>query len=201
MTSEGARMRSVTRGGGSIFMALVIAGLASCAPARNEAGTAPWPAAYPDPEVVAPLYLRAESTRGSIGRSGAERRRLAGRGEAFMRGIMHVPATLPVRRSTWGADAAALASGGDSVAFATPWVPASRLDGSVTCPPPGASLRLLAVVRDSSGALLLEVSLEVSGGEGCEGDSRARDRVRAFADDVEMFARNVSRLGVPVPVR
>jgi hypothetical protein len=196
-------MKIVTRGRRPAFMALVVAGLASCAPA----GTTPPAAAYPDPVVVEPLYLPAAGTPGPIGRSVAERRRLAGRGEAFMRGIVHVPGTLPVRRSTWWSDAAPLAAGGYSVAFATPWVPASRLDGSVTCPPgaqgvrDGSGLRLLAVARDSSGDLLLETWLENASGEGCEGNRGARDRVRAFADDVEMFARNVSRLGVPVPVR
>jgi hypothetical protein len=199
-------MKIVTpRRGASTVAALVLAGLVSCTPVWTTAGTAPSPTGYPDSVVVAPLYLRAASPAAAIGRSAPERRRLAGRGAEFMRGVGHVPGALPVRGSVWWGDAVPLAAGGDSVAFATPWVPVSRLDGSLTCPSPAAGnevgVRLLAVVRDSSGDLTVEAWIDNAGGGECEGSRDARDRLRAFADDVEMFARNVARLGVPVPAR
>jgi hypothetical protein len=189
--------------GASAVAALVLASLASCTPARTPAATAPSPTGYPDSVAVAPLYLRVASPAAPIGRSAPERRRLAGRGAEFMRGVGHVPGALPVRGSVWWGDAAPLAVGGDSVAFATPWVPVSRLDGSLTCPSPATGnevgVRLLAVVRDSSGDLAVEAWIDNAGGGECEGSRDARDRLRAFTDDVEMFARNVARLGVPVP--
>ena len=189
--------------GASTVAALVLAGLASCTPARTPAATAPSPTGYPDSASVAPLYLRAASPAAPIGRSAPERRRLAGRGAEFMRGVGHVPGALPVRGSVWWSDAAPLAAGGDSVAFVTPWVPVSRMNGSLACPPPAAGqevgVRLLAVVRDSSGDLAVEAWIDNDGGGECEGSRDARARLRAFTDDVEMFARNVARLGVPVP--
>jgi hypothetical protein len=193
------------RRGACIVAALVLGGLVSCIPVRIPAGTVPSPTGYPDSVVVAPLYLRAASPAAPIGRSAPERRRLAGRGAEFMRGVSHVPGALPVRGSVWWSDAVPLAAGGDSIAFATPWVPVSRLYGSLKCPSPAvgqeAGVRLLAVVRDSSGDLAVEAWIDNAGTEECEGSQDARDRVRAFADDVEMFARNVARLGVPVPAR
>jgi hypothetical protein len=91
-------MKIVThRRGASTVAALVLAGLAACAPVRTTAGTAPSPTGYPDSAAVAPLYLRAASPAAPIGRSAPERRRLAGRGAEFMRGVSHVPGALPVR--------------------------------------------------------------------------------------------------------
>ena len=195
----------MSRRGASVVAAFVLGGLSSCIPVRIPAGTAPSPTGYPYSVAVAPLYLRAASPAAAIGRSAPERRRLAGRGEEFMRGVSHVPGALPVRGSVWWSDAVPLAAGGDSVAFATPWVPVSRLNGSLTCPARAVGdqmgVRLVAVVRDSSGDLAVEAWIENAGAEECVGTRNARDRLRAFADDVEMFARNVARLGVPVPAR
>lgn len=181
-------------------LALAIMSVAGCA-ARPSGGPYP-PAGYGDIETSAPLFVRSAAALAQVGRDAAEARRLPGWGPAFMRGLDLEARALPVRETVWWGDAAPVSADADSVVFATGWIPLTRLADELRCSatstaPAGA--RLAAVLRDTNGDLEVEAWLETSPGTGCDGDAGVRRRIRAFADDVEMFARRVARMGVPVP--
>ncbi len=161
------------------------------------------PGGYPDRAVEAPLYVVPTGRWAPVGRDAADRRRLAGRGPAFMRGVEMLAGALPVRDAVWTHDARPLAAGADSVVFATPWVPAARLGGELRCGPGlrGAAVRarLVGRFRVAGSDLLAEGWMETEGAA-CMGGSEARDRVRAFADDLDRYARDAARRAEPVPL-
>lgn len=186
------------------LVVLAILSAAGCAAARAAPGGGSPPAGYADVEASVPLFVRSAAALAPVGRDAAEARRLPGRGRAFMRGLDEETGELPVRESVWWGDAVPVSADADSVIFATAWIPVARLAGDLRCfgsSTTRAGARLAAVLRDSNGDLEVEAWLETSGVLGCEGDAGVRQRVRAFADDVEMFARRVARMGVPLPAR
>jgi hypothetical protein len=162
------------------------------------------PGGYPEAGPAAPLYVVPESRWDAVGTGAAEARRLAGRGPAFMKGVEVLPGMLPLRDAVWAHGALPAAAGPDSVGFATPWVPSRRLAGELRCGPgqPGAPVRarLVARFRVAGGDLLIQGWMETDGAASCMGSGAARDRVRAFADDLERFARDAARRGMPVPL-
>jgi hypothetical protein len=162
------------------------------------------PGGYPEGGAAAPLYVVPESRWSAVGPGAAEARRLAGRGPAFMKGVEVLPDMLRLRDAVWAHGALPAAAGADSVVFATPWVPAGRLAGELQCEPgqPGAPVRarLVGRFRVAGAHLLIKGWMETDGAAGCMGSGAARDRVRAFADDLERFARDAARRGVPVPL-
>ena len=162
------------------------------------------PGGYPETGAAAPLYVVPESRWSAVGRGTGEARRLAGRGPAFMKGAELLPGPLPLREAVWAHDALPTAAGGDSVVFATPWVPAARLGAELRCervrPGAAARARLVGHFRVAGADLLIEGWMEADGAAGCAGGGAARDRVRAFADDLELYARDAARRGVPVPL-
>jgi hypothetical protein len=168
-------------------------------PAPPPAGRAP--GGYPDSAAGAPpLYLAPVGRWAVLGRQAAERRRLAGWGRSFLVGR---GAVVPVRRAVWAEDAFEEPAGADTVVFRTPWIPASRLDGELRCETgPGVRVRarLAALFRVAGDDLLVEGWMETDGAARCEGQAQARDRLRAFADDLDRFAREAARRGVPVPL-
>jgi hypothetical protein len=175
--------------------------ITACAPGSTRSAYPP--TGYADTVRSVPGFLPAAGALAPIGRGAAEERRLPGRGREFMRGVEHVSGSLPVRGSVWWGDAAPLAAEADSVVFATAWVPVARLGDGISCVvSSGATttpaVRLAAVVRDANGDLEMETWIEATGVGGCEGNAELRERLRGFADDAEMFARRVARLGVPV---
>jgi hypothetical protein len=48
--------------------------------------------------------------------------------------------------------------------------------------------------------LLIDAWMETEGARACQGERGSRERVRAFADDLDRFARDAARRGVPVPL-
>lgn len=211
---------------GAVLLGLVIAGCASAGdPAARELPRAPrtWtpderdaprrepppppgrgPGGYPDEAPAAPLYGVPEGRWTAVGPDAAEGRRLAGRGPAFMRGVEMLAGPLPVRDAVWAHDALAVAAGADSVVFATPWIPATRLGGELRCDPgrrgPPARARLVGRFRVADDDLFVEGWMETEGAAACMGGGEARERVRAFADDLDRFARDAARRAVPVPL-
>lgn len=159
---------------------------------------------YPDPAARAPLYRVPEDRWVAVGREAAEVRRLAGRGAAFLAGVEAHGGTLPVRGAVWVHNAFPVAAGADTVVFATPWVPVSRMGGELRCDPvrPGERVqaRLVGRFRVAGPDLLVAGWLETKGAPACVGGGAARDRVRAFVDDLDLFARDAARRGVPVPL-
>ncbi|HEX6369824.1 MAG TPA: hypothetical protein VF006_12975 [Longimicrobium sp.] len=157
---------------------------------------------YPDPAARAPLYRIPEDRWAPVGREAAEVRRLAGRGAAFLGGVEAHGGTLPVRGAVWVQDAFPVAAGADTVMFATPWVPVSRMGGELRCDPVGpgerVQARLVGRFRAAGPDLLVAGWLETKGTPACVGGGAARDRVRAFVDDLDLFARDAARRGVPV---
>lgn len=218
-------MRRIT---GAVLLAAAIAGCASAGdPAGGDLSRAPrtWtpeqreaeaprpasespaprsPGGYPDPAARAPLYRVPEDPWAPVGREAAEVRRLAGRGAAFMAGVEADGGALPVRGAVWVQDAYPVAAGPDTVVFATPWIPVSRMGGELRCDPvrPGARVqaRLVGRFRAAGPDLLVAVWMETEGAPACVGGAAARDRVRAFVDDLDLFARDAARRGVPVPL-
>lgn len=186
------------------LLGLAVLSAGGCAARQATDGGSP-PAGYGDTQPSAPLVLRSASALAPVGRGAAEQRRLPRRAREFMGGVEAVPGALPVRESVWWGDAVPVSTDRDSVVFATAWVPLTRLTESIRCQrisgAAGPGARLAAVLRDRDGDLEVEAWIETSGVTGCEGDAGARERVRAFADDVEMFARSVARMGVPTPAR
>jgi hypothetical protein len=198
---------------GAVLLAAAIAGCASSDPAAREGGAprprpeppAPLsPGGYPDPAVRAPLYRVAGDRWAAVGRDAAEERRLAGRGGAFIAGVEAHGGALPVRRAVWAQDAVPVAAGADTVVFATPWVPVSRMGGELRCDPvrpeDRARARLVGRFRVAGPDLLVAGWMETQGAPACMGGGAARDRVRAFVDDLDRFARDAARRGVPVPL-
>lgn len=186
------------------LVVLAILSAAGCAAGRAAPGGGSPPAGYADIEASVPLFVRSAAAFAPVGRDAAEARRLPGRGRAVMRGLDVETGELPVRESVWWGDAVPVSADADSVIFATAWIPVGRLAGDLRCSGSSttrAGARLAAVLRDSNGDLEVEAWLETSGLPGCEGDAGVRQRVRAFADDVEMFARRVARMGIPLPAR
>ena len=174
------------------------------APRRGPDPPAPLsPRGYPDPAARAPLYPVAGDHWAAVGRQAAEERRLAGRGGAFMAGVEADSGALPVRRAVWAQDAAPVAVGADSLVFATPWVPVARMGGELRCEPvrpeDHARARLVGRYRVAGPDLLVAGWMETQGAA-CVGGGAARDRVRAFVDDLDRFARDAVRRGVPVPL-
>lgn len=180
---------------------VAVLSVAGCAAPGSTRSAYP-PGGYPDTVRSAPAFLRAVSDLAAIGRGAAEVRRLPGRGREFMRGVEHVPGALPVRGSVWWGDAAPLAAEADSVVFATAWVPVVRLGDGISCVGSSGAVRpavrMAAVLRDAAGDLEMAMWIEATGVEGCRGNAELTERARGFAEDVEMFARRVARLGVPV---
>lgn len=213
---------------GAVLLAAAIAGCAAAAdpsgrdlpraprtwtPAQREA-EAPRPepespvprsaGGYPDPDARAPLYRVPEDRWVAVGREAAEVRRLAARGAAFLAGVEAHGGTLPVRGAVWVQDAFPVAAGGDTVVFATPWVPVARMGGELRCDPVRSGervqARLVGRFRAAGPDLLVAGWLETKGAPACVGGGAARDRVRAFVDDLDLFARDAARRGVPVPL-
>jgi hypothetical protein len=154
--------------------------------------------------VHAPFYRISENRWAAIGREAAEERRLAGRGPAFLAGVEADGRTLPVRGAVWVQDAFPVAAGADTVVFATLWIPVARMGGELRCDPvrPGARVqaRLVGRFRVAGADLLVAGWMETEGAPTCVGGGAARDRVRAFVDDLDFFARDAARRGVPVPL-
>lgn len=189
--------------GRAALLALAIVFGVGCAAGSAAPGGQVPPAGYPDIEASASRSVRAAASA-PVGRGAAEARRLPGRGPAFMRGLELDTGALPLRESVWWGDAVPVSADADSVLFATGWIPLARLGGGLQCS--GSSdahvgARLAAVLRDSKGDLEVESWLETSNVPGCGGDAGVGRRVRGFADDVEMFARRVAQMGVPLPSR
>lgn len=159
---------------------------------------------YPDPAARAPLYRVPEDRWAPVGREAPEVRRLPGRGPAFLAGVETHGGTLSVRGAVWVQDAFPVAAGADTVVFATPWVPVSRMGGDLRCDPVGPGervhARLVGRFRAAGPDLLVAGWLETKGAPACVGGGAARDRVRAFVDDLDLFARDAARRGVPVPL-
>lgn len=162
------------------------------------------PGAYPEPATRAPLYSVSEDRWAAVGREAAEVRRLVGRGAAFLAGVEADGGRLAVRGAVWAQDASPVAAGADSVVFATPWIPVSRMNGELRCDTvwPGARVqaRLVGLFRVAGADLLVAGWMEMEGAPACMGGGVARDRVRAFMDDLDLFAREAARRGVPVPL-
>lgn len=162
------------------------------------------PGGYPDPAARAALYRLPEERWAAVGREAAEERRLAGRGSAFLAGVEVHRGTLPIRDAVWAQDAVPIAAGADTVVFATPWVSVARMGGELRCDPgrPGgrAWARLVGRFRVAGPDLLIAGWMETHGAPACVGGGAARDRVRAFVDDLDLFARDAARRGVPVPL-
>lgn len=162
------------------------------------------PGGYPDPAARAPLYRLPGDRWAAVGAEAAEERRLAGRGEAFLAGVEAHGGTLPVRGAVWAHDAVPVAAGADTVVFATPWVPVSRMGGELRCrlgrPGDRPRARLVGRFRAAGPDLLIAGWMETQGAPACEGGGAARDRVRAFVDDLDLFARDAARRGVTVPL-
>ncbi len=161
------------------------------------------PGRYPETTDGPSVYLVPEARSTAVGRGSADRRRLAGRGPSFMAAIGGPGVSAPLRRAVWAEDAYPAVTAADSVRFATPWVPAARLPGEVRCEAaPGARprARLAALFRVAGDDLLIEAWMETDGAAACLGERGARERVRAFADDLDRFAREAARRGVPVPL-
>jgi hypothetical protein len=162
------------------------------------------PGGYPDAAARAPLFPPVEGPWSAVGREARESRRLAGRGAAFTTGVESIRGALPLRGAVWARDASPVAAGADTVVFATPWIPVSRLAGELRCGAavPGARVRarLVGLFRVVGSDLLIQGWLETDAAA-CEGGEAVRDRVRGLADDLDLYAREAARRGVSVPLR
>jgi hypothetical protein len=173
------------------------------APPRGPVPAPASPGGYPDPAASAPLYSLVEDRWTTVGREEREGRRLAGRAAAFTAGVEMLDGALPVRDAVWAQNAVPAAAGADTVVFATPWIPVSRLGGELRCgasaPGARARARLVGQFRVVGSDLLIQGWMETEGAA-CEGGRAARDRVRGFVDDLDLYARSAARQGVPVPL-
>lgn len=157
---------------------------------------------YPDEDVLAPMHFLPESRWSLVGRGEAASRALRGRGDAFSAGVELMPPELPLRAMVWPHPAFPLAAAADSVVFATAWLPVARMNGEVQCdraagPPP--VVRLVALYRVSGRDLGILAWIE-SRPEGCQVRAGGRDRLQAFLDDLDLYARGVVRRAVPIPI-
>jgi hypothetical protein len=160
---------------------------------------------YPDAAAIAPIYLVPEVRWSPIGGSNRETRTLTGRAASFSDGVELLPASVPLRVGVWPYPATPVAATADSVAFATPWLPVARFGGAIQCQSPASAagrpeVRLVGVYRFATADLEVEGWLEARGGESCVGSEVGRDRLHAFMDDLDMFARAAARRTVPVPI-
>ncbi|HEU0301441.1 MAG TPA: hypothetical protein VFR37_18425, partial [Longimicrobium sp.] len=125
------------------------------------------------------------------------------RGRPFFTGVELMPPELPLRAMVWPHPAVPVAAAGDSVLFATPWLPLSRLRGEVQCDRPAhavaPAVRLVALYRVTGRDLLVMGWMETRPDE-CQMRGPARDRLQAFMDDLDLYARGVARRAVPVPI-
>jgi hypothetical protein len=159
---------------------------------------------YPDPGAVRPIYLVPESRWSGVGREHRETRTLAGRARSFRTGVEQSPPAIPLRAAVWSYPATPIAAAGDSVMFATPWMPVARLGGEIECEAPVVvgrpAARLVALYRFVGADLVVEGWLDTRAASSCFVRGGGRDRLDALMDDLDMYARSAARRGVPVPI-
>lgn len=160
---------------------------------------------FPDSSAGEPVFLQPEPVWAEIGRGASEARVLRARGAQFMEGIELVPSRIPLRETVWSGDAYPVEAGDSMAVFTTPWVRTWQLRGDVRCDLPSvlhyAEVRLVGSFRARGDDLVIESWMEPRGSDRCVGREGLHDRVRAFSNDLELFARSVVRRAMPAPVR
>lgn len=161
--------------------------------------------AFPDSAALEPVFLLPEAVWSEIGRGALPRRTLGARSARFMLGVELLASRIPLRETVWSADAHPIEASDSVVTFATPWVPTWQLEGDVLCDLPTAlhraEVRMVGTFRAEGEDLLIEHWMEPRGSARCTGREGALDRLRAFGNDLEMFARQAVRRATPAPVR